>query len=266
MDKFGKRAAMLSALDKIRTKGVILQKVKANGQTSIFDQENPQGKISYEDELPEMEEFTHQELLSLEKDLLGFYLTSHPLTTVLSLLAQERSHKIYDLGRIEKKGELVKVGGVVSSLRIVFTKAQAQEMAFARIEDETGSIETIVFPKVYSRTKGCWVKDRIVLLKGRVELREERQSLVVDDVWLLEEKELEPRETTPGWDFEVTIPSQMSPRKLVELNKLLKQNQGKNKIALVFIDNLGRTRRMILPFGVDYSKELEKKIKEIIKE
>ena len=66
------------------------------------------------------------------------------------------------------------------------------------------------------------------------------------------------------FDFEIEIPSRISSQKLVELNKLFKQNQGKSKLALSFVDNLGRIKRMMLPYGVDYTKELKKKIKAIV--
>jgi DNA polymerase-3 subunit alpha len=176
------------------------------------------------------------------------------------------------LEHLEKKDAPVKVGGVVVSLRVVLTKAQAQEMAFVKIEDESGSMEAVVFPKVYSRTKQCWAKDRLVLVKGRVQIREDTPNLVVDEAWLLDDKNLPPEKSSGGekaeinWDFEVTLSSKMSPRKLVELNKVLKQNQGKDRLALVFVDNQGRQRRMILPFGVTYDNEVKEKIKEILEE
>jgi hypothetical protein len=110
------------------------------------------------------------------------------------------------------------------------------------------------------------------LVKGRVQIREDALNLVVDEAWLLDDKNLPPEKSGEGekaevnWDFEVTLPSKMSPRKLVELNKVLKQNQGKDRLALVFVDNQGRQRRMILPFGVRYDNEIKEKIKEILEE
>ena len=271
MDKFGKRAAMLSNLENIRSKSLNLQKQKANGQTGLFDTEDPiDDKFSYE--LAQMEEFSHQELLSLEKELLGFYLTEHPLTAALPILTAKRSHKISDLENLGKKNFSVKVGGIVSSIRVVLTKAQAQEMAFVKIEDESGSIEAVVFPKVYSRTKQCWLKDSLVLIKAKLQIREETPNLVVDEAWLLDKEMLSSEDKSPiekeisSWDFEINLPNRISSRKLVELNKVLKQNQGKDKIALVFVDNFGKNRRMVLPFGVNYNDEIKKKIKEIIEE
>jgi len=157
---------------------------------------------------------------------------------------------------------------MITSIRLVLTKANAQEMAFVRIEDESGGIEAVVFPKIYSRTKEYWIKNQIVLVRGRLQNREGTLNLVIDEVHLLEKEEGKEsqKEEVKDWDFEVTLPSQLSPRKLVELNKLLKQKQGKNKLALGFVNSMGQIKRLILPFGVDYSESLKKEIKKIIEE
>jgi len=267
MDVFGKRAAMLSALDKIRAKGAIAQKQKVNGQASLFDSSGSGSSgFEMEDDLPEMEEFSRKELLSLEKGLLGFYLTEHPLTPVLSLLRQKRSHKLYELTLAEPPKRRVRVGGIITRLRIVLTRNSSREMAFAKIEDDTGSFEAVVFPKIFAATRSCWVKDQIILIEGRVEVREENFSLLVENAFPLSvvESEEGKEKKDEAVDFEIKIPARISPPKLVELNKLLKQNQGRGKIALVFIDNLGRKRRMVLPFGVDYTKKLADKIDKLL--
>jgi DNA polymerase-3 subunit alpha len=266
MDIFGKRAAALSVLDKIRNRGASLQKQKQNGQVGFFDNHNPSDLgIDLEDKLPEMEEFTRDELLALERGLLGFYLTEHPLTPALSLLDQHRSHKLFEILQGEESGQRVKVGGVVSDVRVVVTRNTSREMAFIRIEDDTANLEVIVFPKIFAATRGYWNKDQIVLIKGRVESREGSISLIAESAMLLSEIGEEKAEKKE-FDFEIKIPSSISPRKLVELNKLFKQNQGEHKIALVFTDSVGRTRQMVLPYGVDYTRALAKKIKEIVEE
>ena len=271
MDKFGKRAALLSSLEKIRSKGNLLQKEKANGQTGLFDGGSNKEEITLIDDLPEMEEFSQKELLSLEKSLLGFYLTEHPLNQVLKMIAGKRSHQIKDLFEVENRNDLVKVGGIVTQIRTVLTKSQGQEMAFVKIEDDTGSIDVVVFPKVFSRTKNCWIKDGIVFIKGRVQKRDDSKNLVVDEAKLLDEEDLEEMakqkiSEKKDFDFEVFLSSQISPRKLVELNKLLKQSQGKDKVVLAFIDKMGNKKRINLPFGIDYSDKIKKEIKAIIKE
>ncbi|HUV42952.1 MAG TPA: DNA polymerase III subunit alpha [Patescibacteria group bacterium] len=265
MDSFGKRAAMLSGLDKVRVQGAKIQKEKINGQTNLFDGQEVEGKVSLNptDQLPEMEEFTRQELLSLERELLGFYLTEHPLAPILNQLRQQRTHQLQQINQEIGAGQRVKIGGIITDLRIVLTKATSREMAFVKIEDESGKLEVVVFPKIYGQTKGIWAKDRIVSIRGRTDLREGSQSLIVESASLLEEESQEKDEEKP-FDFEIEIPNRISSRKLVELNKVFKQNQGKSKIALYFVDNLGRSRRMILPYGVDYTEKVKEKVKEIV--
>jgi len=268
MDAFGKRAAMLSALDKIREKGANLQKQKANGQVSLFG-DDPGINISFEDDLPNIDEFSREELLALEKNLLGFYLTEHPLTPVLAKINGYRSHKIYQLDKDEHKNQRVKIAGVVSDLRIVFTRNTNQEMAFVKLEDDTGSLEVVVFPRVFSQTRSCWVKDRLVVAEGKVEFREEKLSVLIEKAQPFEEAAKNSEEkklSSADFDFEIRIPARISPQKLVELNKLLKQNQGKDKIALVFVDSLGQEKKMPLSFGVNYCQKLQEEIEKIIQD
>jgi DNA polymerase-3 subunit alpha len=263
MDHFGKRAAMLSGLEKIRTQGTRLQKEKANGQTSLFSDHNPDNYLP-EDGLPEMEEFTRQELLSLERELLGFYLTEHPLTPVLASLQEHRTHRLNEINQGISSNQRVKVGGIVTDLKIVLTKATSREMAFVRIEDETNKLEIVVFPKIFARTRSLWVKDKIVCIHGKTNTRDGDQTLIVEEATLLEEAAQKKKKKSLPFDFEVRIPSRIASRKLVELNKLFKQNQGKSKLALSFVDNIGQIKQMILPYGVDYTEELKKKIRTII--
>ncbi len=263
MDKFGKRASMLSGLEKVRAMGMAGQKQKADGQTSLFGEKNPDS-YSPEDNLPEMEEFTRQELLSLERELLGFYLTEHPLAPVLTSLKNQRTHQLDQISQGMGVNRRVKIGGVVTDLRVVLTKATSREMAFVELEDETGKLEIVVFPKVFSQTKSIWVRDKIVFVRGRTDVREGSSTLIVENASLLEEKKGEKKGKEIPYDFEIKIPSRISPKKLVELNKMFKQNQGKSKVALSFVDNLGRVKRMVLPYGINYTEELKGKIEELI--
>ena len=265
MDAFGKRAAMLSTLDKIREKGASLQKQKANGQVSLFDN-NPGESFPFEDNLPKIEEFSREELLSLEKSLLGFYLTEHPLSPILAKIDNYRTHEIYQLDKDEHRNQKVKIAGVVVDLRIVLTRNTSEEMAFVKIEDNSGSIEAVVFPKVFRQSRSCWIKDRLVVVEGRVEAREEKLSVLIEKAKPLEEVGKGIKEEEERADFEISLPARIPPKKLVKLNKILRENQGKNKIALVFVDNQGRRKRMVLSFGVNYSQELQEKINKLIVE
>ncbi len=261
MDDFGKRAAMLSALETIRTKGAKIQKEKANGQTNLFDSNPGSQTTSSEDNLPEMEEFNQEELLFLEKELLGFYLTEHPLAATLNKLSHFLTYKLNQLTD-EHQGKSITVGGVISELRVVLTKKNSQEMAFAKIEDESGSLDIVVFPKIFQQTKTAWVKDKIILIEGRIEYREEGLTFLVEKA--IKPEEAKTAKPTPDSGVEIQVPAKISPQQLIKLNKTLKENPGEDKVIFVFTDNLGRSKRIPLLYGVNYNQKLAKKIKKII--
>ncbi|MGB9911122.1 MAG: DNA polymerase III subunit alpha [Microgenomates group bacterium] len=260
MDRFGKRAAMLANLDTIREKALSFQKEKNNGQVSLFEQNSSPQNLEVKDNLPEIEEFSQEELLSLEKELLGFYLTEHPLTRVLEKLERLRSHKIFQIDR-DVQSQKVKLGGIISNLKIVLTKSSNQEMAFVTLQDETGEIEVVVFPKVYRECRQFLLKEKVVLIEGVVESREEKTSLLANRVVLFSEEMAEEKKEED--QREIRIPARISPQKLVALNKLLKENPGEEKVVLVFV-NGEKEKRMVLPFGISYNQRLKEEIEKII--
>ena len=176
---------MLSALASIREKAAAEQKRKADGQTSLFDNpdsgDNP-GKVKAKDKLPDIDEFSHEELMALEKQLLGFYLTENPLEKVIRKLENLVSDRIFEIDPVELKGKRVKVGGIITSIRRVFTKRNNNEMAFVTIDDQTGKLDLVVFPKVFSRFKSLLVEDRVVLVVGTIDNRDDKISLLVEEI------------------------------------------------------------------------------------
>lgn len=171
MDAFGKRAAMLSSLAKIMEDSHREQKRITDGQTTLFS--GLENSRSFSDSVldsSQIEEFSQLELLTFEKELLGFYLTDHPLTSVLPLLEEEVTCQINQLSDFE--GKTVTIGGIITNLRKITTKRSNHEMIFATVEDKTGKIDLVVFPTVYSDTRSLWVKDQVILVSGRAEHRD----------------------------------------------------------------------------------------------
>ena len=258
MDKFGKRAAMLSGLNQILSQAHLEQKRRVAGQIGLFGKEGGLGN-GLKMRLPEINELPRDQLLSFEKELLGFYLTEHPLTPYLALLSTKTTHRIEDL--LEKDvGQKVVLGGIVTDVRRIFTRRKNAEMAFIKIEDNTGSIEGVVFPSVYSLTKSVWVKDMAVLVKGRLDSKDERLSLLVEDAVSLKSaatcSKLKSR-------VEILIPDTATLDNLTEIKELLRQNKGKTSVTLVF-SNKGQKEKMNLPFDISFSEGLKRKIELIL--
>lgn len=113
--------------------------------------------------------------LQWERDLLGMYFSGHPLAKYKDLL-KTRTTPIPDLESVQDGREVV-VGGRISSLKVVATRS-GEEMAFMGIEDDFGSIEVIVFPKTWQKSRGFLAKEKVVLVRGGLEEQEETRRIL----------------------------------------------------------------------------------------
>jgi len=254
MDIFGKRSAMLLGLDALREKCDSLLKQKAQGQVSLFGSENSSDNIVIpSDNFPNIEEFNKNELMQFEKELLGFYLTEHPLSAMFSSLALITRERIGDIDKENVvSGTKVRLGGIISSLRTTLTKKNNSEMAFATLEDESGSIEIVIFPKVYSTAKEIWVKDKGVIVSGKLEKNDRGISVIVEEGRSLSDD-------GSKYDFVVKIPSGTTPKTLMQINTILKNNPGE-KMGILFFENGNGGKKLELNFGVDFNREVEEEI------
>lgn len=176
MDKFGKRSAMLASYSQIMER-IHLRKSKVDdGQVSLFAFDKDDNEA---DSLPEMEELTKEELLLFEKQYLGFYISEHPLKRHIEEIEKKITDRIVTLS--QKKSSVV-IGGIITNVKKITTRNGGNEMVFAKLDDFSGSIELVVFPSVYERTKYTWSADKVVLVKGKVSDRDDRLSVLVDDV------------------------------------------------------------------------------------
>jgi DNA polymerase-3 subunit alpha len=184
MDEFGKRAALVSMYTNLMEKISKEQKNRDKNQFSLFDNDTtPTTKSSYEIKIDEsIEEFSEREKLAFEKELLGFFLTNHPLTQALDLLASSTSHNIATLTE-EKEGTILKVGGILSTVKKILTRKSNAEMAFLTLEDHVGySIECVVFPKTFESNKHLLSRDALVIVKGKLNFKDERPVVIVESI------------------------------------------------------------------------------------
>src|SRR5439155_19820475 len=113
-----------------------------------------------------------------EKEVLGFQFGDHPFMEAAAWLAHELSHDTSQLTP-ELSGERVKIAGVVTGVRRILTKSKSQ-MAVLMLEDLHGTIEAVVFPRIYERAPELWQEDVILIVEGRLDTRSDRPQLVVD--------------------------------------------------------------------------------------
>jgi DNA polymerase-3 subunit alpha len=175
-DAFGPRLAQLDRLDAILATAQREQKDRQSGQIGLFGEAfavtSGGGRIAGP-------EAPRRELLGWEKELLGIYVSEHPLQEFSARIPPDLV--ITYLAELKEAGtDLVTVACVVTSARKHITKSK-QLMLFAQVEDLTGSAEITVFPRTYESTHEVWNADEILLVNARVEQREETVQLLCED-------------------------------------------------------------------------------------
>jgi DNA polymerase-3 subunit alpha len=142
-------------------------------------------------EYPNVNEFEKKYLLAMEKEMTGLYLSGHPLEEYKSVLDMETNTKISDIiseesledDQVEsvyrvKDGDRVVIGGIITETTKKITKKNDM-MAFVKLEDLYGTIEVIIFPKHFEKYKSLITNDALVIITGRVSMREEEQPKVI---------------------------------------------------------------------------------------
>lgn len=183
----GKRSQYLSVYKQIAEGISHTRKNNITGQMDLFALSGEE-TIEDKDHLPDMEEFDSKTLLAYEKEVLGIYLSGHPLDKVRGTLEkyitmtsdrmqmnEEEELQVQELPVYD--GQLVVVGGMVADKKVIFTKSN-KKMAFLTLEDIRGTLEVIIFPNLYDRYVR-FPEDSVLLIKGRISIKEENNVVVL---------------------------------------------------------------------------------------
>lgn len=176
----------------------ILGNLKNNmaGQISLFDIVDDDSKSDYDIHLPDVGEFQKELKLAFEKEVLGIYVSGHPLEEYESKWRSNITNMTTDLFYMEddsrkgmkvRDGEFITLGGIISDRSVKYTKNN-QAMAFVTLEDLAGAAECIVFPKVYDKYNDKIAIDNKVFIRGRVSAGDEEDGkLIADTITLFDE-------------------------------------------------------------------------------
>ena len=155
------------------------------GQMSLFDLVSPEEKKNYEIQLPNVEEFEKGELLAMEKEVLGIYISGHPLEEYQSRLQANITNVTTDFILDEETGQTriqdgtnTMVGGMIVGKTIKYTKKN-QAMAFLTLEDLYGTVEIIVFPKDYEKYNYLMENDAKIFVRGHAAVEEDKNGKVI---------------------------------------------------------------------------------------
>lgn len=155
------------------------------GQMSLLDLLNDEDKEEFEITLPNVGEYTKEEMLTMEKEVLGIYVSGHPLESYLNIWKNNITATTADFmldeetGRVNVEDETIQtIGGMINAKTIKYTKND-KTMAFLEIEDLYGIVEVVVFPRDYERNSRLLQEDAKVFVKGRVSLEEDKNGKLI---------------------------------------------------------------------------------------
>ncbi len=190
----GYRSQYMAVYDRIADSILQLKRNNIKGQISLFDMPGAKGEpTAPEDLLPDRDEFDKRTLLNFEKEVLGLYISGHPLEDHrerLRVNSSVNTHKLHILDeggdRLDRRipnladGNIVRIAGMVVDIKNKTTKNN-ELMAFVVLEDLYGTVELIIFPKLYKSCMEILIEDNIIVVEGRLSLREDEEPKIVCD-------------------------------------------------------------------------------------
>ncbi len=238
------------------------------GQVSLFGEAEEHGGMENLPTLPEEGKFSRAELLQMEKEVMGIYLSDHPLRGMEQAVRAKASHSNTQVLELED-GASVTIAGVISNARVIVTKSRGEKMASLVMEDFTGQLTAVAFPATYAKLGEVLQKDQVVWIRGSVTHRdrpgsggEKSVELRIDDAGVIEQVESLPfrDEQSPG--IVVISMHRAKPEELERLKSILAEHPGDYGVMMQFGDP-GDTLPIPLRHTVDGSPDVLAKIRAI---
>ena len=219
LDSFGPRKAMLESLDRIVSASTAHFRAVECGQLTFFGSDTG---VSEEIKLPAIKEPDRKELLAWEKELIGLYVSAHPLTPYMEYLSKNVTHSSGQLKDVSSAKEKVRVAGMVTKFRPHLTK-NGKAMGFVTLEDVQGEVELVVFPQAWEKSGKLVKNDEVLLVEGKVDNEGITPKVLVDQlsVILLDNIQLTDQEFFKSPETSVTQTTS------VEKSKILPQSGTK---------------------------------------
>ncbi|MBN1805651.1 MAG: DNA polymerase III subunit alpha [Sedimentisphaerales bacterium] len=185
----GNRAQMAAGLETAMENGTSMQADKIKGQMSFFQQAGQADYSKDHQSLPEVAPWPEQQMLTYEKQVLGFYVTSNPLSHHAETINIYSTHNSSQLAEETQEKQIV-IGGMISKIRYNLTKTgrnAGSKMAVFVLEDLQGQVDVVLFPDVLNSYSNILVPDTIVFVKGKLDYRRERPNVLASEIITLEQ-------------------------------------------------------------------------------
>jgi DNA polymerase-3 subunit alpha len=178
MDQFGPRPALLQSIDHLVSFSAAHFRAAEVGQMTFF---GPHTGLKENISLPKITgEISHREQLDWEKELIGLYVSDHPLNPVMNILSEVITHYSGQLSEVNPK-DRVTVAGIITRFRTHITR-KGESMAFATLEDLQGEIELLIFPRLWSQISNQIETNALILVEGRVDPEGSEPKILVDSI------------------------------------------------------------------------------------
>ncbi|MDI6600521.1 MAG: DNA polymerase III subunit alpha [Thermoanaerobacteraceae bacterium] len=221
-----KRSQLMAVYEDIMEGSTKQKKENISGQISLFSVAAPP------EGYPDIKEYPGDVLLNFEKEMLGVYISGHPLDQYEQEINSTVTMTSLNLKNDDERrtanfmdGQPVTIGGIIIECKTIFTRSN-NLMAFVTIEDYYGTIEVIVFPTIYEEYRHMLVEDRPVFIKGRISIKEEEEPKVLCD-------EVFPMSKSAGKLY-IKVPASFNGTILNEIKTILKEYRGNTPVIIYF--------------------------------
>jgi len=296
MDAFGERGTLLHSLDTILALATKIQKERLSAQVDLFGNSDDSTSVIPLIQLQAPPEPLPANIfLQWERELLGLYLSQHPLDDY-GLYLDENTVPIAGV-LPENDGMTAIVGGTIAEIRQITTK-NGQNMAFVKLEDRSGEIELIIFPNLYKESANVWQRDRVITAKGRISARDKNGTLMAEAKFLPDSAEIVDFDTAKNYEktgikielntlqkgkrkssaklpdgkkkpktaetkLYIRIVDDSKSELLMQIKSLLDDSRGTTEVVLV-LGEPSKKQALKLPFSVNIEETLTRSLAEIV--
>jgi DNA polymerase-3 subunit alpha len=170
-----RRSQLMAALSDAMDAADAAHKDSATGQMMLFKE------AGHAHQVPDIKEWPESQLLTFEKEMIGFYITGHPLANYEKILKEYSTSGSLGLKNL-KDGQKVWFGGIINKIKNTVTKRSGEKMAIMMMEDMEGSVEALVFPNSYKNVYRYILPNAAIFINGRLSLKEERPKIIVEAI------------------------------------------------------------------------------------
>ncbi|HTH20404.1 MAG TPA: DNA polymerase III subunit alpha [Candidatus Udaeobacter sp.] len=257
------RAELFACIDESLNASAIAQRDRAAGQVSLFDEKTHAATAARRQPI---KPWTEHEKLSYERELLGFYVSGHPLDAYAAIFAAKKYRPIASLGELDDRAQF-KIGGAIVEVEKKFTKKEGKPFAVVWLEDLMDTLEVVVWNEVYLKVSEILLPGRVVELKATLDRRDEMLRATAVEIKPLAATRSNGATATPEDSTQITsirlrFSTATTGDELRQVRNILISSPGRHPVQLLFDRGNGNPLQLDAgtEFRVDFTPDLEKKL------